>query len=509
MLRLHSNPKWFLVVTITAVVLPIIIWLALQQLQIFDDSNLASYITVVSLLIATIQTVAAYFINFYLPSQNRELLSNFKEIHLKAIEMLKSVQNDTDSEFSIVASSPVFGIDLSEAERNIWNNLLSERISHGYTTKIICLDPSMKDTKPSVLQSFCVALASFYKKPQLAHEYEKIAFDGLLHFGQLIRPFENVEIKLREKDSPFHLILTKDGKNNYKGLLYISSTKTLQGNVKISGLVTTDESITQTLVQLFDWIWNYHRDLKSYTQFDQRTPEQVERDKMFLTAEKNKTYPYEKPVGGIMVKVHQDVFPPDVGYGIPLIMQAIESEFDNLLSETPREKIVGIDIGTGTGILALKLAQKCSKVYASDISESAVINARENFKEFQVNNPSKIFHCVRGDLFDTIPQLAEDEVPIIVFNHPYYPSPLNLYGTLVSTGGKEIIKRFLEQASKRVGEKGVILMPYSNIAGNHHPISFARDYKLRCEAAASQAITSNNSSDYVYVLKFEKIETRN
>ena len=85
---------------------------------------------------------------------------------------------------------------------------------------------------------------------------------------------------------------------------------------------------------------------------------------------------------------------------------------------------IGIDIGTGVGLLALTLSKHCSMVYATDNYEDAVENAKFNVKKNLKDASIRVFH---GDLFADIPQLAKESITLIVFNHPFYPSPLNLY----------------------------------------------------------------------------------
>jgi hypothetical protein len=98
--------------------------------------------------------------------------------------------------------------------------------------------------------------------------------------------------------------------------------------------------------------------------------------------------------------------------------------------------------------------------------------------------------------------LEPDEVPIVVFNHPYYPSPLNLYNTLTPEGGKVIISRFLAEASLRVGQKGCIVMPYSEIAGDaNNPLYLAHNHNLTFEMVNPPF---DSSEDHILVLAMKK-----
>ena len=88
----------------------------------------------------------------------------------------------------------------------------------------------------------------------------------------------------------------------------------------------------------------------------------------------------------------------------------------NLLSYMETTELEGrtlLDLGTGSGILALYASQKGAIVTASDINIKAVQNASQNAA---INNMSINF--IHSDLFDNI---AHQEYDVIVINPPYYP----------------------------------------------------------------------------------------
>ena len=78
-----------------------------------------------------------------------------------------------------------------------------------------------------------------------------------------------------------------------------------------------------------------------------------------------------------------------------------------------------LDIGTGTGILALMMAQKyrCA-ITAIDIDEGAVLDAKENVK----NSPwNEIITIINGDIHDTDLQQKYDG---IICNPPFFSNSL-------------------------------------------------------------------------------------
>lgn len=118
----------------------------------------------------------------------------------------------------------------------------------------------------------------------------------------------------------------------------------------------------------------------------------------------------------------------------------------------PSVPSVIVDIGTGSGALALALAHSFpqAEVMATDISPEALELARENIR----NNRWEAgrIHVREGDLFDAVPGSLRGEVDIVVSNPPYvaeseWPSlPAEVraepYGALVAgPRGTEILER--------------------------------------------------------------------
>jgi release factor glutamine methyltransferase len=166
------------------------------------------------------------------------------------------------------------------------------------------------------------------------------------------------------------------------------------------------------------------------------------------TEELLKKQPYDVNIEGLHLHVAKDVFPPDFGSTTSVIV--------DYLKKTKCNK--ALDMGTGTGYLALLLASGiASEVWATDIHEPAVECARQNA---HANN--KTIHVVQGDLFSGV---AGEKFDLIVFNQPLYPSDHEIFG-IDSSGGREIITRFLKEAKNYLNKEGMIVMA-------HHPDSGA------------------------------------
>ncbi|MBK7940169.1 MAG: methyltransferase [Lewinellaceae bacterium] len=108
---------------------------------------------------------------------------------------------------------------------------------------------------------------------------------------------------------------------------------------------------------------------------------------------------------GLHLSVPVGVFHPGIFFSTPIFLsflQHIDFQGKNVL-----------DIGTGSGILALFAARGGARATAIDINPAAVkatlLNARKNDLEIR---------ALQSDLFENLPQQPFD---IILINPPYYP----------------------------------------------------------------------------------------
>lgn len=117
-----------------------------------------------------------------------------------------------------------------------------------------------------------------------------------------------------------------------------------------------------------------------------------------------------------------------------------------------------LDMGTGSGIQAIHMAENGAKVTAADINQEAVEKVRQ-----KADSKNLGIKVVKSDLFENI----EEEFELIVFNPPYLPGKKGLGDEEVWRGGEkgtEITERFLEQVDGYLSQQGGVYIVLSSLA---------------------------------------------
>ncbi|MCL6500622.1 MAG: methyltransferase [Candidatus Pacearchaeota archaeon] len=126
------------------------------------------------------------------------------------------------------------------------------------------------------------------------------------------------------------------------------------------------------------------------------------------------------------------------------------------ISENIKPTYRVLDMGTGSGILALEAAKYNKQVIASDVDNEIIKKLKEKFK-------GRGIKFVHSDLFSNI----KGKFDLIVFNPPYLPSKEITHREI--DGGKngtQIIEKFLAQAHGRLKKEGRILLLCSSLNKN-------------------------------------------
>jgi release factor glutamine methyltransferase len=135
-----------------------------------------------------------------------------------------------------------------------------------------------------------------------------------------------------------------------------------------------------------------------------------------------------------------------------LLRECLEKE----LEENQAIK-TALDLGCGTGLQGLTLAEKGVKVLCSDRSRKALANAEENFRRAGLTAEFKL-----SNLFSRI----ETSFDLIAFNPPYLPSEEIKYPDLEGgEKGRKVLDEFLESFPAHLNEGGVCLFLQSDLNG--------------------------------------------
>ena len=159
----------------------------------------------------------------------------------------------------------------------------------------------------------------------------------------------------------------------------------------------------------------------------------------------------EVDVRGKRYTIFESVFNPKLFYSSELMIDAL-----NYIEISPNDLV--LDMGTGSGILAIESAKKGAKVIAIDINGDAIKCARKNAKIHNVDIEvicSDLFSCLkRRKIFD-----------LIIFNIPYLDlKPRDTFDLSICDYKKEILKRFLDESHHHLKDGGKILIAYSTVS---------------------------------------------
>ena len=149
-----------------------------------------------------------------------------------------------------------------------------------------------------------------------------------------------------------------------------------------------------------------------------------------------------------------------------------EELVDLILSENPNTNIKVLDIGTGSGAIALSLAAERAnwQVTASDISQDALDLAQENAEAIDI-----AIDFVQSDCFQAI----TGKYDIIVSNPPYISETdreevgLNVLASephlalFAEEDGYAVYRKIAENAQKHLTEKGKIYLEIGYKQGEH------------------------------------------
>ena len=140
---------------------------------------------------------------------------------------------------------------------------------------------------------------------------------------------------------------------------------------------------------------------------------------------------------------------------------------DNLLIEEGQSVL---EIGTGSGIVAMYASRLTDKITVTDINFDACQLAEKNFQENGIENIEILF----GNLFEPVKDRKFD---VILFNTPYLPTEnddviddtIN-YAFDGGLNGRKVIDIFLNEVGNHLNDGGIVQLIQSSLSGNEETL---------------------------------------
>lgn len=132
---------------------------------------------------------------------------------------------------------------------------------------------------------------------------------------------------------------------------------------------------------------------------------------------------------------------------------------ETIVSKIPYGSRV-LDMGTGTGILALVASEQAKQVVAVDANPEAVRCAQENAELNDVEN----VEVIESDMFEKV----QGRFDVILFNAPYLPVEEDGMEAKAWSGGpsgRRQIERFMKQVGEYLAPEGKIYLVISSLTG--------------------------------------------
>jgi len=129
------------------------------------------------------------------------------------------------------------------------------------------------------------------------------------------------------------------------------------------------------------------------------------------------------------------------------------------LCESTEKPISILDIGTGTGLIALMLAQKYtpSFIHAVEIDEQAAGSAKSNFINSPYHDRIEVFHSPIEDYWKNV----KEKYDLIISNPPFFINSLaskNPNKELARHTDISFYERLVSQATKKLNDSGTIYL---------------------------------------------------
>ena len=145
-----------------------------------------------------------------------------------------------------------------------------------------------------------------------------------------------------------------------------------------------------------------------------------------------------------------------------------------------------LEIGTGSGIVAMYASRLTDNITVTDINFDACELARKNFEANNIENIEILF----GNLFEPVKNRKFD---VILFNTPYLPTKegevlddtLN-YAFDGGLNGRKVIDLFLNEVGNHLNDGGIVQLIQSSLSGNDETLEKLDKLGFIAEIAESE-----------------------
>jgi release factor glutamine methyltransferase len=148
-----------------------------------------------------------------------------------------------------------------------------------------------------------------------------------------------------------------------------------------------------------------------------------------------------------------------------------------------------LDVGTGSGVLSILASEKAEKVLAVDLNPYSVHCAKENAA---LNHVRDKIAFMQADLLTALTENAKFEM--ILFNAPYLPAAESESESWIGRSwagginGRQVIDRFIPQASSHLKPSGRILLMQSTLANIEETLRKFGDHNLKPNIIAERKL---------------------
>ncbi len=145
-----------------------------------------------------------------------------------------------------------------------------------------------------------------------------------------------------------------------------------------------------------------------------------------------------------------------------------------------------LEIGTGSGIVAMYASRLTDRITVTDINFDACLLAEKNFNDNNIKNIEILF----GNLFEPVKNRKFD---VILFNTPYLPTEeddviddtIN-YAFDGGLNGRKVIDLFLDEVKNHLNDGGIVQMIQSSLSGNQETLDRLDEMGFIAEIKASE-----------------------